>query len=105
MYLLYMRDSIELVERYTSGGEDAFSSDPRTQDAVLRRMETLADAASHLSDPLKSRHPKVDWRQVSDFRNVLAHGYTEIRLDQVWQVVTHDLPTLREVIDEELSDG
>jgi uncharacterized protein with HEPN domain len=48
-YLTYIRESIELVELYTSEGEETFTSDPRTQDAVLRRMETLADATAHLS--------------------------------------------------------
>jgi uncharacterized protein with HEPN domain len=40
---------------------------------------------------------------VSDFRNVLAHGYTEIRLDQVWHAVTHDLPALAAAVDAELA--
>jgi uncharacterized protein with HEPN domain len=101
-YLTYMRESIALVELYTAEGEEAFSTDLRTQDAVLRRMETPADAAAHLSDELKARYPQIRWRQISDFRNVLAHGYTEIRLDQVWQAIVHDLPTVKMVVDEEL---
>ncbi len=103
VYLTYLRDSIDLVEQYTTEGEEAFSTDLRTQDAVLRRMETLADAAAHLSDDLKARHPQIRWRQVSDFRNLLAHGYTEIRLDQVWQAIIQDLPALKAVVDDELA--
>jgi hypothetical protein len=34
---------------------------------------------------------------------VLAHGYTEIRLDQVWQAIAQDLPALKALIDDELS--
>jgi uncharacterized protein with HEPN domain len=103
LYLTYIHESIDLVQQYTQDGENVFSTDLRTQDAVLRRMETLADAAAHLSDELKARHPQISWRQVGDFRNVLAHGYTEIRLDQVWQAVVHDLPALKAVVDEELA--
>lgn len=103
VYLSYIRESIELVEQCTRAGEEIFSSDLRTQDAVLRRLETLADAAAHLSDHLKMRHPEIEWRQVSSFRNVLAHGYTEIRLDQVWQVVILDLPALKARVGVELS--
>lgn len=105
VYLAYVSASIKLVEQYTRDGEDMFSSDLRTQDAVLRRMETLADAAARLSNAIKVRHPEVDWRRVSDFRNVLAHGYMEIRLDQVWHAIEHDLPVLRAAVDEELSRG
>jgi len=62
VYLSYIRESIELIEEYTRDGAETFSSDLRTQDAVLRRMETLADAAAHLSDDLKMGHPEIDWR-------------------------------------------
>ncbi len=62
VYLSYIRESIELIEEYTRDGEETFSSDLRTQDAVLRRMETLADAAAHLSDDLKMGHPEIDCR-------------------------------------------
>lgn len=103
VYLQHIAESIVLVEEYlaVTGGtssEELFASDRRTQDAVLRRMETLADAAGHLSDTLKARHPEIPWRAIGDFRNVLAHGYMEIRLDRVWQAVVDDLPVLRTVI-------
>lgn len=95
------------MEHYLAGASGAldehlFYEDRRTQDAVLRRMETLADATSHLSNALKARHPEIPWRQISDFRNVLAHGYTDIRLDRVWQSIVLDLPALTTVVDAEL---
>jgi len=38
VYLAYIQESINLVEQYTSDGEEAFSTDLRTQDVVIRRM-------------------------------------------------------------------
>lgn len=107
LYLRHIAESINLVEQYLAGiagapDERLFYEDLRTQDAVLRRMETLADAASHLSDALKQRHPEIPWRQMGDFRNVLAHGYTNIRLDRVWQAIEADLPAVKAVIHAEL---
>lgn len=52
-FLEYMHDSIVLVREYTQGGRDAFMRDHMVQDAVLRRIETLADAAGRLSPELK----------------------------------------------------
>jgi uncharacterized protein with HEPN domain len=48
------------------------------------------------------RHPHVEWRQIADFRNVLAHGYADIRLDRVWRAVVADLPALKAVVHGEL---
>jgi uncharacterized protein with HEPN domain len=76
--LRYVRDSIRLIERYTRGGREAFLRDEMTQDAVLRRLETLSDAATKLSDDLKARYPDIPWRRVHGFRNVAAHGFQSI---------------------------
>ena len=107
IYLQHSAESIGLVGLYLAGADgamsqDLFHDDRRTQDAVLRRMETLADAASHLSGAPKARHPAIPWRQIGDFRNVLAHGYADIRLDRVWQAIAGDLPALTAVVNEEL---
>jgi uncharacterized protein with HEPN domain len=107
IYLAHISESIDLIQLYLTGTDgapdrDLFYQDRRTQDAVLRRLETLADAASHLSERIKVRHTEIPWRHISDFRNVLAHGYTDIRLDRVWEAVTDDLSALKGVVREEL---
>lgn len=100
--LRYIQESIARIERYTYGGREAFFAEPMVQDAVLRRLETLADAASHLSGELKARHPELRWRAIYGFRNVAAHGYLDLDLARVWDTVAAHLPALETVVDEEL---
>lgn len=76
-YLAYVRESIVLIEHYTRDGRDAFLNDPMIQDAVLRRLETLAEATGRLSDELKERWPAIPWRDVYGFRNIAAHAYLD----------------------------
>lgn len=106
IYLQHIAESISLIDEYLAGPDGSpndrlFYDDLRTQDAVLRRMETLADAAGHLSNALKARHPQIPWPQITAFRNVLAHGYIDIRLDRVWEAIVGDLPQLKEAVDRE----
>ena len=109
-YLEYIQESIERIEQYlattspTLLDEDRFRSDNRTQDAVLRRLETLGEATSHLSAELRSRYPSIDWRKITDFRNALAHGYVDLNFELVWQTITEDLPALKAVIEKELPE-
>ena len=109
VYLQYIGESIDLIQEFLATaalpGEDALYKDLRTQNAVLRLMETLGEATTHLSDELQARHPEIDWREVGDFRNRLAHGYTELRLDLVWFAITNDLPALRAVVGLETRTG
>ncbi len=79
--------------------------DSMVQDAVLRRLETLADAARQLSDELMARHPEVPWRSIYGFRNVAAHGYLDLDMGRVWSTVQDSLPTLHSVVVEEMRRG
>ena len=102
-YLRYIRDSIQLVETRSAVGYDVFRNDDILQDAVLRRLETLADARGQLSPDLQSRHPEVPWRDIIDFRNRIAHGYLHVDLEIVWRIIETDIPGLKTVVDEELA--
>ena len=85
--LQYIEQSIRRIEEYTSGREDRLLDEPIVQDAVLRRLETLADATSKLSDALKARHPEIPWPQVYGFRNIAAHAYESLDLSRVWEII------------------
>ena len=100
--LRYIRDSILKIEEYTRGDRSTFDRQPVVQDAVLRRLETLADATDKLSDALKARHPEIPWRQVYGFRNIAAHAYEELDLRRAWEIVEKYLPALKAVVNSEL---
>ena len=106
VYLEYIIENIELVERFLApGGEfdkQLFRDDVLRQAAVLRWMETLTDAAGHLSAELRSRHPEIDWPKVTGFRNILAHGYMQTDYDLAWETIVGHLPGLRRIVEEEL---
>jgi uncharacterized protein with HEPN domain len=101
-YLTYILDAIERIERRTAVGREFFMKDDVLQDAVIRRLETLSDAAGKLSDALRERNPEIPWRAIAGFRNRVAHDYMRIEMDRVWEVVEVQLPELRRVIEKEL---
>lgn len=102
-YLTHILDAIQRIEDRTAAGQQAFTRDDVVQDAVIRRLETLADASGLLSQELRDRHPEIPWRQVADFRNRVAHGYLDVDLGLVWRVIAEDLPALRAVVEQELA--
>lgn len=83
------------VENYIAEGEKAFFQDTKTQDAVLRKLQILAESSKRLSIPLKEAHPEVDWRELAGFRNIVVHDYFGINMILVWQIVRDRLPELK----------
>lgn len=65
-------------------------------DAVLRNLELIGEAATHVPDAIRDEHPEIPWRLVVATRNRLIHGYLGIDEDTVWSLVSVDVPALSE---------
>ena len=104
LYLIHISECIDRIERYTGSGKTAFFSDTKTQDAVVRNLQTLGESARRISEPLKAKYPEVEWRSILGFRNVLVHDYLAVDLQRVWEIVEQDLPDLKKKIQRILGD-
>jgi uncharacterized protein with HEPN domain len=100
--LEHIAESLRLIDDHIGDGRPAFLEHRQFQDAVLRRLEILADATAQLTPELKDRHPDFPWREVYGFRIIAAHTYLDIDLERVWEIVTDHLPPLRTAVEKEL---
>lgn len=79
---------------------DDFRLDVRTQHAVLRDLEVIGEAVKKIPAQVLARHPTVPWRRIARFRDRLAHGYFDLDLHVVWDVVETKLPHLVSEVQE-----
>jgi len=105
----YLEDILEAamrVEKYLQGmTEEAFRSDARTVDAVVRNLEIIGEAIKRVPDPVRIRHPEIEWRRIGAMRDMLAHAYFSVDLAIVWDAATRKLPELRMHIAKLLASG
>jgi uncharacterized protein with HEPN domain len=97
-YIDHMLHGIGRVRDYTTGMTmDDFLGRPMTQDAVIRNIEMIGEAARNIArdDPgFAAAHPEIPWTEIYLMRNRLTHGYFSVDLQIVWKVVERDLPDL-----------
>ena len=95
---LYIQDMIEFGEKvlsYTDGlDQEAFIAETLVYDAALRNMELIGEAATHIPAEVREAHPEIQWRRVIATRNRLAHGYSGIDDDIIWDIIQTDVPKL-----------
>ncbi|MCG5516952.1 MULTISPECIES: DUF86 domain-containing protein [unclassified Ectothiorhodospira] len=108
-YLQHMSDAIDRVQRYMCGKSKAdFIGDEQLQDAVVRNIEIIGEAAKNISQhapDFSNKNPQIPWPALYAMRNRLSHGYWTIDLDIVWQVVHRDLHELKQKLEQlELPD-
>lgn len=64
------------------------------QDAIVRQLGILGEAAARVSGEYRNTCPDVPWRDIVGMRNRLVHDYWDTDVGEVWRTVTHDLPDL-----------
>jgi uncharacterized protein with HEPN domain len=99
VYLEHILECLIKIKQYTRKGRECFLEDDLIQDAVLRRLQTMAESTQRLSDDFKVKVTEVDWRALSGFRNVLVHEYLEgIDLERTWDIIESYLPDFERII-------
>ena len=95
LYLDDMLEAISKIRDYTNGMDfDAFIKDPKTQDAVVRNLEIIGEAAGRLPENIRTATPEIEWRKIVALRNILAHEYFGVSLPVVWDIVQNKLDPL-----------
>ncbi|WP_431858971.1 HepT-like ribonuclease domain-containing protein [Azospirillum sp.] len=98
-------DNIERIRRHMDGlSLETFLDDEKTQDAVERCLERIAEAARKIGDVLDTKHPGVEFHKLRQFGSVLRHDYDGVDADLVWIAATKRLPLLEAACRTEL-DG
>jgi uncharacterized protein with HEPN domain len=75
---------------------EGFLADFKTQDAVIRNLEVIGEAARSLPEEVRERTITVDWGKLSGFRNILIHEYFGVSLPIVWNVIDTKLGELED---------
>jgi uncharacterized protein with HEPN domain len=69
------------------------------QNAVMRPLEIIGEAARRVSQQTRDAHPEIPWEQMIGIRNRLIHEYFRVNLATVWDTVQNDLPRLIALIE------
>ncbi len=105
VYLKDILDAIERIETYMHRIDRAkFASDSMRQDAIVRQVEIIGEAARQVSDVFKQRHPQMPWSKMIGMRNELVHAYFRVDIPTVWDTVNHDIPELKVLVSNLLKD-
>lgn len=78
---------------------EQFHSDEIVQNAVMRQIQIIGEAARKVSSQCQKEHPEIPWQGIIGMRNRLIHEYFRIIPERVWDVVEKDIPELIRLIE------
>ena len=105
VYLEDIRDAIGKVKRYTTGlTREAFESDDKTLDAVVRNLQIIGEAVKMIPESVRLAHLNIEWKKIAGLRDILARISTsESDIEIIWDILENKLPALEKEINEILS--
>lgn len=99
--LKYISNEITIILSLTDflTVNDFLANDER-QRAICMTLINIGESVKQLSANLKLKHKYIDWKGASSFRDVAAHKYGSLRMEDVWAVIEQDLPNFKNQIAE-----
>jgi uncharacterized protein with HEPN domain len=95
-YLLHILDAVDQAILYASEGRAMFDADRKTREAAIRNLEVIGEAAKTVSAEFRRKHPEVPWKGMTGLRDKIIHQYFGVNYARVWEILTVDLPKLRD---------
>lgn len=73
----------------------------------VKHIEIIGEASYMLTKEFRASHPEIPWKNITDMRQVLVHGYYKIKKKEIFNTINKDIEPLRPFIqkyyDEEMA--
>lgn len=106
--IVYLKDMLQATEQIMNYCKDCdylkFANTKIIQDAAIRNLEILGEAATKLPDDFAKSYPDLPVRQARGMRNLLIHHYDYVDIDEVWKVIENDLLPLKKELQKILKE-
>ena len=86
--LVFMKKSLENISR-----EDFLDSEA-LQHLIMMALIIIGENVNRLSDDFKNKYSDIEWVQIIAVRNIAAHGYWQLNMEQIWKALETDIPEL-----------
>ncbi|MBN2650991.1 MAG: DUF86 domain-containing protein [Spirochaetales bacterium] len=104
--IIDIKESIEKIIDYTKHINKLkdFEENSLVKDAVLMNFVSIGESVARLSDDFRDKYGNISWSSIKGLRNIIAHDYFGIDIEEIWQIVCSKLPALNSDISEILKN-
>ena len=94
--LLDYCDEIQYDLSKINGDIDDFLEDRTVQRSCSFSLFQIGEFVKRLSSETREKYDDIDWRGIAGMRDVIAHGYDEIIVEELWIVINKDVPVFKQ---------
>ncbi len=79
---------------------EQFKGNEMLMRAVGMTVINIGELVKNLSDETRLAFPHIPWKAIAGFRDVAAYKYQPLRMEDVYETVVTDFPTLKQQIEQ-----
>ncbi|MBO5569256.1 MAG: DUF86 domain-containing protein [Clostridia bacterium] len=82
---------------------EQFRQNEMLKRAVGMTVINIGELVKNLSDEARTAYAHIPWKAIAGFRDIAAHKYQTLRMEDVYETVITDFPSLKKQIEEILN--
>ena len=79
---------------------EEFCADEKTFRAVCMTLINIGELVKNITPELREAHQDIPWRAISGMRDVTAHKYQTLRMEDVYSTCMGDIPVFEKQLKE-----
>jgi uncharacterized protein with HEPN domain len=100
-YINDILESIADIESFIEGMTfEDFLRDKKTQNAVIRSIEVIGEAAKKIPKSIRDKYPSIPWKKMTGMRDKVIHEYFGVDLKILWKTIKEDIPSIKPLIEQ-----
>ena len=95
-----VRGEIDIAQKMMGGCTLAqFKENEMLMRAVGMTVINIGELVKNLTEETRLNYPQIPWKAIAGFRDIAAHKYQTLRMEDVYETVVSDFPSLKEQLE------
>lgn len=81
-----------------------FLMDEKLKRAISMTVLNIGELIKNITEETRKEYPEIPWKAIAGMRDITAHKYQTLRMEDVYYTVQKDFPSLKDQLKNTLLD-
>ncbi len=91
------------LDMLDSSSLNSFLQDEKLKRAIAMTVINIGELIKNISPELRNANPQIPWKAAAGLRDLAAHKYQTLRMEDVYYTAKNDFPALHDLLANLLS--
>lgn len=99
-----INESAVCADMIKDATEEEFLSNEMLKRAVGMTLINIGELVKNITDETRSDHKEIPWKSIAGMRDLTAHKYQTLRMEDVYNTAINDIPEFKNQLENLLKE-